>query len=395
MKILWAFLFLLLNLQASDILDISLNEFAERVSKQNNVNIYIDEDFQEKIISLYIPETISNDELMTLFRSSVSSLGFSLSKRSNTYYLSKKSIASENVYIYKMKYDSFSDCENILKSYGVVYSYLKDSNSFTFKTLPNTFLEIQNYLDQVDVIQEQVMLKIMIFEYTDNNIKDIGVEFGSIYQSIDGGVKYALNALVGSISTNSPIISSNDYYFALKLLNEHKIINVRQFPYVLAKNNKTFKFEAVDNIPYLMQTTTTEATNTSQQDSYQYKDVGLKINGKSFIYDDFISLDLDLVVEDILSGSESNVPQTFKRVLQSNTNITYNQVLVLSGLKRIKTSKTDYSVPYISNIPYLGAIFKHESTNDEEINISISIEVINTKQNEGLSPPRTYEAQAE
>ena len=169
---------------------------------------------------------------------------------------------------------------------------------------------------------------------------------------------------------------SKGFYSAIRFLNEDKKINLKQFPYILAKNNKKFKFEAVQNIPYLVSSTTTQATNTSNQNTTEYKDVGLKINGKAFLHDDYITLDLSLVVEDLVSSAGTTTPQTYKRVLESSTNIDYNKVLLLSGLKRIKHTRNDYSIPYLSNIPFLGDIFKYKTNSDEEINITIAIEVL-------------------
>jgi len=133
----------------------------------------------------------------------------------------------------------------------------------------------------------------------------------------------------------------------------------------------------VTSVPYLVSSTTTQATNTSNQNTTEYKDVGLKINGKAFLHDDYITLDLSLVVEDLVSSAGTTTPQTYKRVLESSTNIDYNKVLLLSGLKRIKHTRNDYSIPYLSNIPFIGDIFKYKTNSDEEINITVAIEVVN------------------
>jgi general secretion pathway protein D len=378
MKKILIFLYLItiINLQANS-LQISLDDFARTVSAQTDKNIFIDEDFKDKKISLIIPDKISNEDLFNLFKKSISKLDYNLKKTGSAYYLSKKISYENKDYIYKLKYNSSSDCISLLSALGIKNQYLKDSNIFIFKTTSNKYEQIKKYLSIVDIYQKQVMLKIMIFEFNESLNKERGIQYASIYKDASSVVQVALNTIVAPLSTNSPLLSSVNFYSAIRLLNEAKDIKIKQFPYILSKNNKSFKFEAVDNIPYLVTTTTTQATNTSQQNSIDYRDVGLKINGKSFIHDDYITLDLDLIIEDIISSNKNtSSPETYKRVLKSNTNIKYNTVLLLSGLKRMKHDTSDYSIPFISNIPYLGEIFKYHTSSDREINITIAIEVI-------------------
>ncbi|PIU35206.1 MAG: hypothetical protein CO085_08390 [Sulfurimonas sp. CG_4_9_14_0_8_um_filter_36_384] len=356
---------------------ISIEEFASRLATQNNINVFIDEDFKDKKISLIIPEKISDKDLFNMFKLSVEKLGFKFSKVGDTYRLSKLDSVPLDTHLYKLKYNSSGDCETVLKQLGSHYTYLKDSNAFLIKSTNNDYLEIIKYLSSIDLIQKQVMLKIIILEQSGNIAKERGVQYASIFKGVDSTVQIALNTIVAPLTSNNPTVSSVDFYSALRLLNENSLMTVKQFPYILAKNNKLFKFEAVDNIPYLVQSTKTEATNTSQQDSFDYKDVGLKINGKSFIYDDYITLDIDLIIEDLVSTlGTTTTPQTYKRALKSNTNIEYNKVLLLSGIKKNKHTENNWDIPYLSGIPFLGEIFKFSTNSDDEINITIAIEVI-------------------
>jgi len=72
------------------------------------------------------------------------------------------------------------------------------------------------------------------------------------------------------------------------------------------------------------------------------------------------------------------MPQTYKRVLKSNTNIAFGKVLLLSGLKRNKKTVNEWKIPLFSDIPYLGEIFKYHHNSNEQTEITIAIEVINT-----------------
>lgn len=370
-------IFLVHNLVANNY-NLTLVEFADKVSKQNDINIVIDEQFRNLKISLLIPDKISNKELFKMFEKTVNKNKFNIFKSGSTYYLSKKIKYASNSYLYKLKYNTFRDCELIFKTFDIKYLYLQDLNAFSFKTDKFTYSKLISVLNDVDIKKKQVMLKIMIFEYADSLTNERGIQYGSIYKGIDSSIQTALNTIIAPITTNNPTLLSADFYGAVRLLNEDKEITVKQNPFILAKNNKSFKFEAVENKVYLERSTRTEATNVSEENSYKYKDIGLKINGKTFIHQNYITLDIDLIIEDLLNGDTDNLtPETYKRVLKSNTNIGFNQVLLLSGLKRNRVTKNDWSIPYLSNIPYLGELFKYKTKSNETINITIAIEVIN------------------
>ena len=379
-----------IQLLANSNIDIPFVHFVEKVSQQNNINIYIDEDIKDKTVSLFIPEKISNNNLMKLFKSTVSKMDYNLKKSGNNYYLKKKVPFDKQNYLYKLKYNSKNDCIAVLNVLKTKYIYLDDSNTLLLSATKNDYKVALSFLKQVDTKQKQVILKIMVYEFQNNDISELGVQYSTLIRDLNGVSTTVFNSLVVPFSNSGSTIKSTDFFGFIKFLEQKKAIKIKQYPYVLAKNNKPFKFEAVENVPYLINTTTTEASNTSQQTSVEYKDVGLKINGKAFIYSDYITLDLDLIVEDLTnSGSDSTAtPQTFKRHLNSNTNIEYNKVLLLSGIKRTKEDTSVIGIPILSKIPYLGQMFRFNYDSEEEINITIAIEVLkpNEKSKDILNP---------
>ena len=161
----------------------------------------------------------------------------------------------------------------------------------------------------------------------------------------------------------------------MELSNEFNLLKITQNPFILAQDRSNFVFEAVTNVPYKTSETTTNSTLNGSQTNINYKDVGLKISGTAFINSDVINLDLNLSVEDILSISNDQ-PTTYKRFLKSNASLKRGQVLLLSGIKQTKVKNSDFSIPFISNLPYLGEIFKYKSENYETSNISIAIQVL-------------------
>ena len=376
MKILvLVFLYLVTLVQANDLINISLSNFTNRVSKQVNKNIYIDEDINSTI-SLYVPNKISNKDIFAIYKNTITKNGFNLYKLGSVYYLSKKKAFKLKNYLFKLSYNCSVDFKKYLQFYNYKYIYLKNNNSFIVKCNASSNKNISKFLLSLDKQAKQVMIKFFIISYDFDNINEKGINYASVYKDASGVVQTAINALVFPLSTATNIIPSTSFYTALKFLNNSHDIKINAFPYVLAKNNDSFQFSSVKNIPYLVKNTKTDSNTVQDNNSYEYKDVGLKINGKASIYDNFVSLNLNLTIEDIASPDDSLTPSTNKRFLNSITNLKFNQVLLISGIKQNKQKLTKIEIPFLSGIPFLGNMFKYKYISKSKSNITIAIEVI-------------------
>jgi general secretion pathway protein D len=375
LKIILILLILLTSSIANDLKNITFNEFTSYVSKLTNKPIYLDSDINASI-SFFIPDQIPKQDLFKVYKNTIYKNGFTITKKSQLYYVTSKSKTKTFKKLYNLKYDTYTDIQKYLQTYDYNSTYISSTNSVLFDCNIDQCNNIINDIKSIDIKSDQVYLKITIFELNDTFKKDVGVQIGSTYKDISNNTQTALNSIIGSINTSATSIPSFDFYSALKLIQENNNFTIKQNPYILTKHNKPFLFEAVKNVPYLVTTSTTSSANTTQQDSYEYKDIGLKIKGKSFIYDDYISLDLNLIIEDILT--DTITPTSFKRQITNNTDLPFNSVLVLSGIKRNKKIHNDYSIPYLSNIPFIGKIFEYENTTSEDTTITITIQAVHS-----------------
>ncbi|MDY0121558.1 MAG: hypothetical protein RBR54_06415 [Sulfurimonas sp.] len=369
-------LFLSLSLSAFENKNnLSLAQFTNEVSFISKKNILISSDINTSI-SYNFPDLTNTQDVFNAYNTFLSLKGYYLIKRDSIYILNKKS-SSSSFYSYKIKNNSYKDLTNYLNFKNIKNVYMNDSNIIYFESLENNYEHILNDLISLDVQSQQVTLKITIFEYSSSDIQERGISsFSRSSYDSNFNLESFLSSIISPVSSSTLTYQSTDFNLALSFLDTEGVINIKQSPYVLARNNDKFVFKAVQNIPFKTSTTTTESANTSQNESIQYKDVGLKIDGIAFIYDDYVSLDLSLIVEDIISQSQDNIPQTYKRELKSLSNVNYGDVLLLSGLKRTKREINDYSIPYLSGIPYLGSIFQYTNESETELNIAISIEVL-------------------
>jgi len=360
-----------------DYRNVSLSAFASSVASSNNINIFIDEDLNTQNISFFIPTIRDSKILLEAFKIAIDKKGLNLIKKGNFYYLSKKIKYKINKYVFKLSHNTSSDFKKYLEMLGLQYVYFNSNNSFLVSCNYLQKKSISKFLKSIDISAKQVTLKFYIFSYDSSKINEQGINFSTIYKDIDNITQTAVNTLLLPISTSKNILSSTSFYLAIKFLNSSHIIKINQFPHVLVKNNNPFKFESVKNIPYLVKNTKTDSNTVQDNNSYEYKDVGLKIHGTALIYSNFITLNLDLTIEDIINTSlDSLTPSTNKRYLNSITNLKKGQVLILSGISQKTDDITHINIPFLSAIPYLGNIFKYDYKTVAKSNIVIAIEVL-------------------
>ena len=352
--------------------EIPLLDFAELLSLHNNINIYIDDNVSTNV-SLFVPEDIKPDDYFQMFKISLHKLGYELLKKGDVYFLEKYPEREAYVFPIDLKYNSIDDVSKYLKFKKVDFEYVASSNRVFLYSFPAQIGSIAKDIQSIDVQPKQVTLKFTIIEISDDDIENIGINFAS--STASSGTNSVLKALLNPLESNKLVFESSYFYSALQFYKQNSKLDINQNPFILVQDGLAFDFQAVTNIPYKTSETTTQSTINSEQTKTDYKDVGLKISGTPHINNAFVNLDLNLTVEDVLSIVD-DAPTTYKRFLKSNTNLQYGQVLILSGIKQTKTKTSDYSVPYVSNIPFLGEIFKYKASDNKVSNISIAIEVI-------------------
>ena len=105
--------------------------------------------------------------------------------------------------------------------------------------------------------------------------------------------------------------------------------------------------------------------------SVQRIDVSLKLTLTPQINEgDKVRLEIDQVVEDLASSDPKvQTPATSHRQLKTVVVVDDQQTIVLGGLMRDKTSESESKIPFISEIPILGYLFKTRTVNTNKINL--------------------------
>ena len=354
-----------------------LVNFAQLASISNNIAIVTD----DSIDGNYYYFIYQHDTNLTLsmFRKMLESKGLFLYKKDNFYYITDKKLPDYDLRRIDLSNYVVEDVRRIMANFELNATYSTTSNSVFFRADDVAYEQIKQAVASIDKPLEQVEFKLTITETNLKDIKDRGANLQSLLKPLNhGDLAYYINLITSPYTTNSNVVrnDSEGFFGVLNFLDTNGLTKIISSPFLTAKNHTEVNFSAVQNIPYLVQNSQTSATQTTTQNSYEYKDVGLKITLKPVILKDHVDFDLHLILEDLLSSANTLTPITSKKELKSSYSLKRGDILVLSGINKTTTQKQRNGIPILKDIFILKYLFSVEQDQDINSVVTLTIQVI-------------------
>ncbi|MBM4113049.1 MAG: hypothetical protein FJ253_06700 [Phycisphaerae bacterium] len=275
-----------------------------------------------------------------------------------------------------------------------------DDYAFTTKVVVNDFPEnvaaVEALLKELDVPPRQVRVEATILRTTVDETNAYGLDFTAIgnidFTQVTRPLAAFDNLLDGVLQPdraqalvmdNYPVLDrpptlkigiiSNDVAIFIRVLDEVTDTTVLARPTVTALNRQRAQVLIGEKVAYL----STTQTQTSTTQDVQFLDTGIKLSFRPFISTDGqIRMELHpsvssarLVNLKVAGGGEATVPNESTQELRTNIRVKSGQTIVLGGLFREDTTIDRRQVPWLSDIPIIGAAFGGQSdrTKREEI----------------------------
>jgi general secretion pathway protein D len=135
---------------------------------------------------------------------------------------------------------------------------------------------------------------------------------------------------------------------------------------------------------------TGKTTSTVTSESYTRQDIGLTLKIKPRIdSDNKVALKVEANIEDILPGSTVGMPITSKRSINTTTILENGQSIIIGGLVKNNKDITIQKVPFLGDIPIIGALFRHKNINDDQTTLAIILTPYIVKKPQDLEKLRT------
>jgi DNA polymerase-3 subunit gamma/tau len=179
------------------------------------------------------------------------------------------------------------------------------------------------------------------------------------------------NIVFGQIGTDE------SYEILFKFLQTIGEARVLSSPRITVVNNQEAKIHVGERQAYITSTTTKGSTGSDTiAESVTFVDVGIELSVTPTINDDgFITMkikpQISSVKEKLLTASGNQIPIIDTSEAETTVMVKDKTSIVIAGLRKDEFTTLDERVPYLSNVPVFGSLFRSGSKKKERTEVII------------------------
>lgn len=390
--------------------DLSLMELINITSKKIQKNILITNKIDGKV-DFISNKPIKKNELLNILKFSLNEYGYEIVENDSILRVVKKGTIKKKPIIKKLIKEKKASkeifdtrfiqlinveaksIEAILKKIITQRKYKKENiptiaideqnNSIIIDGKSNIVLDFISIIKKLDVIKSQVYVKAKIIEIDDNLIEEIGIKYGIL-----GGNVYSGNILTFSSSLNEgsaiaidtssigltiPNVSSSLALGAsLSLLNKTYALDIISEPSILCLNNIESSIYVGETISIQTGSTVTDGGTTTN--TYEREDIGLTLKVKPRVFKNKVLIDINTILEGIKNTNTTNSnPDTSKKEVKTSAIVNNGESVILGGLIESRNEKSVQKIPFASDIPLIGELFKNRQNDKRKKSLAVIV----------------------
>jgi len=248
------------------------------------------------------------------------------------------------------------------------------NNALLIMAKPQDYKMIESALKRLDVIPLQVLIEASVVDITLTDDLQYGIEWlfrnsapgsNSIGQGTFNLGGLPLAAVPGA-GFSYALFSGNEVKAVLNALANQGKLNVLSSPSLMVLDNQTATIKVVDEVPVITQARTPVDTvnqdSIDQLQSVEFKEVGVILEVTPRVnLGGRITLDLSQEVSEVdrspTAVATAGNPAFINRNVQTTVTVQSGETLVLGGLISETKIQSNQGVPFLKDIPVLGALF--------------------------------------
>lgn len=216
--------------------------------------------------------------------------------------------------------------------------------------------------DQIDIPSRQLVIEALVIEVNTDKLRDIGIDYERFQK--DGGFSFS-DALGGTRPFTFTFddryqagFNSPEYFkSSIKALLERGEAEVLSSPSVLVLNDRQARIQIGQQVPV------TEETKSQYGSTFSYKyfQVGIVLNLRPRISEDEaqVTMQVETIISS-LSSPRTVPPGVDNRQVQTFVRVANNTPFIIGGLISHDKSSKSQGIPFLSQIPILGAPFQKQ-----------------------------------
>ncbi|MBI5591216.1 MAG: hypothetical protein HY881_12110 [Deltaproteobacteria bacterium] len=256
----------------------------------------------------------------------------------------------------------------------------ENRNALVIYTTPMYYKSIVSLLKQIDLMPPQVLLEATVAEVTLTGSLAYGLEWYIQHSGFD--LTGSLNILQKTIGAGgldySLVNTANTFKLLINALATENKIKVLSSPRLTVRDGKSASIIVGTEVPVVTGevSTTPTATTTGVVRAIQYRVTGITLQVTPTVHSrGVMTLQIIQGVSEPASNATSGIdsPMILNRNITTEVVAADGQTVMLGGLIKENDSQTLTRVPWISDIPILGNLFKNTSKGNNRTELVIMI----------------------
>jgi general secretion pathway protein D len=242
------------------------------------------------------------------------------------------------------------------------------NNSLLIYGTPQEIATVMATLRKIDIIPLQVRIDAVIAEVELNDALQYGTQFFFKAGGLNGTLTQVFNAT--NSFTGYFLAGSNASQIALNLLQAVSTVHVLSSPELMVLDNQPARLEVGDLVPYLTQQAQSTVTSSSDIiNSVAYEQTGVILEVTPRVSSEgLVTLDIAQEVSNVNTAASTTIsnggitsPTFTQRDVESRVVVQDGQTIGLAGLIQDSVTKSNQGVPFLKDVPVIGALFGQQS----------------------------------
>jgi len=308
----------------------------------------------------------------------------------------------ERTYVIHLNYVEAKKIVEAMKTMPGMYSEIEGQNALIIRANPETYAEIIQKIEEIDIPQKQIEIRARLIEVHVTEAEKYGIDWQRLNQlttiiaedptnAAGVGLPYSYDDDTGASPAGGleklGVLPDDQYYQKLDGFN-----NIGHFSRQLTAFDITLDFLLENNAAELLTDTFITALNgeegyihigevvpyvvRDEDDEIQVEreEVGIMLRVRPKVNrDNQITTTIEPEVSSVTELVQERIPRTKVRKVTSTVTVPNGHRIVVGGLLSTNIITTNSNLPLLSEIPFIGGLFKHKSMTMEKTDLIIEI----------------------
>lgn len=292
---------------------------------------------------------------------------------------------------------------------------IQKSKVFIITDVPASVAAISDIIRQMDRRPRQVLIEAKFLEINTDGLRDIGLDYITAMENIQASgssssstslepsalpdqINNVLNMTTGypdplqmgaagslsqanGLRLSSSELGDSGYEMLFSMIASDGSANVLSAPRILTLNNQEAAILVGEKYPIINSDTSSAGGSQTQSESLDYyENIGIQLNVIPQVCDEnFINMIVHPAVSEINTTAGTiggnSYPRLKVREAETQVLIQSGNTAVIGGLQYDREVEGIQKIPFLGDIPYIGRLFRRETTTKEKIDLLIFIKV--------------------